>query len=122
MLCDVFFHLFIRPAVHNDRIQTVVMDIRLDQLVRPVTGMAVLAVDQRIREAPHVTGSNPCLRVHENGCVQSHIILGLLDHLLPPGLLHVVLEQNSQRAVVPGVGQSAVDLGSREDESSVLRK
>ena len=38
----------------------------------------------------------------------------------PPSFLDVVLELNAQGAVVPGVGETAVDLGAGEDEAAVL--
>ena len=67
-----------------------------------------------------MTGGHPGLGVHQNGGVHAHVIGAFLYELLPPGLFHVVFEFHTQGAVVPGVGETAVDLASGENESSVL--
>ena len=92
----------------------------LDQLVRPLPGAAALAVHQRIGEVAHVAGGDPGGGVHENGGIQTHIVVRFLDEFLHPCLLHVVLEFYAQGAVVPGVGQAAVDFGAGIDVASVL--
>ena len=92
----------------------------LDQLVCPLPGAAALAVHQRIGEVAHVAGGDPGGGVHENGGVQTYIVVGLLDEFLHPCLLHVVLEFHAQGAVVPGVGQAAVDFGAGIDVASVF--
>ena len=67
-----------------------------------------------------MAGGDPGLGVHEDGGVLAHVVGVLLDELLPPGLLHVVLQLHTQRAVVPGVGQTAVNLGAGEHEAAAL--
>ena len=47
---------------------------------------------------------------------------GLLNEPLPPSLFYVVLQFDAERAVVPRVGQAAVDLGTLKDEASVFGK
>ena len=47
-------------------------------------------------------------------------IVGLLHELFQPCLFDVVLELNAERAVVPAVGQTAVDLGACEDKTTVF--
>ena len=91
-----------------------------DELVRTVTGAAALAVHQRIGEAAHMTGGDPSGGVHQNGGIQTHIVVGLLNELLHPCLLHIVLELHTQRAVVPRVGKTAVDLGTGVDKPAVF--
>ena len=49
-----------------------------------------------------------------------HVVGVLLDELLPPGPLDVVFQLHAQGAVVPGVGQSAVDLAAGVDEAPAL--
>ena len=60
-----------------------------------------------------MAGGHPGLGVHEDGGVQTHVVGVLLHEFLPPGLLDVVLQLHAQGAVVPRVGQAAVDLSSR---------
>ena len=92
----------------------------LDQLVGAEALLALLAVHQRIAEAAQMAGGHPGLGVHQNGAVLSHIVGVLLHELLPPCLLDIVLQLHAQRAVVPGVGQTAVNLAAGEDEAAVF--
>ena len=92
----------------------------LDKLVGPVPGLALLAVHQGIRKSPHMAGGHPDLGVHQDGAVQAHIVGALLDKALPPGPFYVVLKLHPQRAVVPGVGQAAVDLAPGVDKAPPL--
>ena len=93
-----------------------------NQLVRAEAGLAGFAVHQRIVEAAHVAAGHPDFSVHQNRAVQSRVILALLHKFLPPGLFDVVLEFHTQRTVVPGVRQSAVNLGPGKDKSPVFAK
>ena len=43
-----------------------------------------------------------------------------MDESFPPELLDTLFQFRSEWAVIPGIGKTAVDLGSREDESSAL--
>ena len=92
----------------------------LDELVGAEALLTLLTVHQRIGEAAQMAGGHPGLGVHQDGGVQTHVVGVLLDELLPPGLLDVVLQLHTQGAVVPGVGQAAVDLGAGEDEAAAL--
>ena len=48
-------------------------------------------------------------------------VVGVFLHeLLPPGALDVVFQLHAERAVVPGVGEAAVDLGARVHKAAVL--
>ncbi len=113
---DVFFQLRIAPAVAGLSAAGEV----LDQLIGAEARLAGLAVHQRIVESAHMAGGHPHFAVHQDGTVQACVIRALLHKLLPPCLLDVVLEFHAQRAVVPGVGQAAVDLRTRKDVSAVL--
>ena len=101
-------------------VQAVLLDIALHQLVGPVAHLAGLAVDEGVVERGHVPGGDPDLGVHEDGGVQPHVVGVLLDELLPPGALDVVFELHAQGAVVPAVGEAAVDLAAGEDEAPAL--
>ena len=104
---NVVHHLLVAPAGRVGAVEV------LDEVVGTVSGLAGLAVHERVREAAQMTGSHPCLRIHDDGSVQSHIIRGFLHELLPPGTLDVVLQLYTQRAVVPGVCQTAVNFRTR---------
>ena len=90
------------------------------QIVGAETGLAGLAVEQRVREARDVAGRDPGLRVHDDGRVEADVVRAFLHEFLEPGLFDVVLELNAERAVVPAVGQTAVDLGACEDKTTVF--
>ena len=92
----------------------------LNQLVRPLTGAAALAVHQGVGEVAHMPGGNPGGGVHEDGGIQTHIVFGLLDELLQPCLFYIVLELHTQRAVVPCIGKTAVDFGTGIHKAPVL--
>ena len=92
----------------------------LNELVRAEALVAFAAVHQRIGEAAQVAGGDPGLRVHQDSGIKADVIRVLLHELLPPGALDVVLQLNAERAVVPSVGEAAVNLGAGEDEASVL--
>ena len=55
-----------------------------------------------------MAGGDPGGGVHEDGGIQTHVVVGFLNKLFHPGFLDVVFEFHTQRAVVPGVGQTAV--------------
>ena len=91
-----------------------------DELVRAVAALAGAAVQQRVREAGHVAGGHPSLGVHQDGSVQPDVVGAFLHEFLHPCLFDVVFELDTQRAVVPAVGQTAVDLGTGEHITTVL--
>ena len=91
-----------------------------DKLVGSVAGFAGLAVEQRVREAGHVAGGDPGLGVHDDGGVKTDIVGAFLNELLQPGFLDIVLELHAERAVVPAVCKSAVDLAACVNIAAVL--
>ena len=112
VLRDVRFELFVAPTVCIHAVHL------LDELIRAVTALTGLAVDQRVVEAADVAGSHPDLAVHQDRAVHAHVVLALLYELLPPGTLDVVFELHAQRAIVPGVCQAAINFGACENESA----
>ena len=121
MLVDKGLHLLLAHGIHAvTQIEVVLLAPVLDDLVGTETLLALLAVHQGIGEAAHMTGGHPDLRIHQDSSIQTHIVGILLHELLPPGTLHIVLELHTQRAIVPGVGQTAVDLGTGENEAPVF--
>ena len=121
VLLDEVLHLLLGEGVDGLLQSDVLLGTEvLDELVGPEALLALLAVHERIGEAAQMAGGHPGLGVHEDGGVQTHVIGVLLNELLPPGLLHVVLQLHAQRTVVPGVGEAAVDLAAGEDEATAL--
>ena len=82
--------------------------------------LAVLAVDQRIGEAGDVPRGLPHPRMHEDRGVEPFDVVARVHHRPPPAVLHVLLELDPERPVVPDRSQAAVDLGRLEDEAPPL--
>ena len=123
LLLDVLLHFFIGPAVDRSlRSKSMLRHIVLDQLVRAPAGLAGLAVHQRIIEIADMSGRDPGLRVHQNGTVHADVIRIMADKGIPPCFLNIVLELYAERAVIPCIGQSAVDLGAGVHKTAGLRK
>ena len=110
LLPDVGYQAVLVHGLHLDALDAVGGIIVLNELIGPVAHFTGLAVDERIVEGGHVARRHPDLRIHENGRVLPHIIGTLLDELFPPGLFYIVFQFHTQGAVIPGVGQSAVDF------------
>ena len=106
MLVNVVEHLLICPACNVCAVKI------LDELVCTVTGLALLAVHERVGEAADVTGSHPCLGVHKDSGVKTYVVGALLNELLLPSSFDIVLQLNAEGTVVPCVGEAAVDFTS----------
>ena len=119
LLADVVLHLLVRPARYV-LLDALPLHVVLDEVVGAVTGLAGLAVHERIRKSAEMPGRLPDGGVHEYGAVHANIVGALGDELLPPSRLDIVLERHAERTVVPGVGEPAVDLAAREHETAVL--
>ena len=90
---------------------------RLGQVVGAEALVAVLAVDERVGEGRDVAARLPDLRRHEDRGVETDDVAPELHHRTPPRVLDVALEQHTERAVVPGGPEPAVDLRRREHEA-----
>ena len=115
MSLDVLKHLLFRHLV-GVRVGIEVLDER----VRSVAHLALLAVEKRVGEAGDVAACLPDFRMHENVCVNFVAVPALLNESLAPGVLDVVLHSCAERAVIPGVRKSAVDVAAGENEASVF--
>ena len=94
--------------------------VRVVELVEPVAHLAVGAVDERIGEVGEVPARLPDRRRTEDRRVDQHDVVTLLDHRPDPGVAHVAQEQRTERAVVVGAAEPAVDLGRRKHEPAPL--
>ena len=82
--------------------------------------LAVAAVDQLVVERRDVARRLPGARMHDDRAVERNDVVAQLDHLPPPGVLHVPLEHRTERAVVEKAADPAVDLGGLEDKPAPL--
>ena len=117
VLGNKLVHLFEAHSVYVDALAGLAS---LNELVGPLPGAAALAVYQGVGEVAHMPGGHPGGGIHEDGGIQAYVVVGLLDELLHPGLLHVVFKFHTQGAVVPGVGQSTVNFRAGIDVASVF--
>ena len=78
---------------------------------------AAAAVDEGVGEVFDVAAGTPDLGVHEDGGVEADHVAASPYEGLPPVALDVVLELDAEGAVVPGAGESAVDLAALEEEA-----
>ena len=87
-------------------------------LVGPPALVAVLAVDQGVGEGGEVARGSPDGRRPEDGRIEADHVVTLLDHGAPPGVLDVAQHVDTERAVVVGGAEPAVELGRVEDEAA----
>ena len=121
MLLHELLHLRLGEGVDGlGQVHALLVAVVLNELVRPEALVALAAVHQGVGEAGQMARGHPGLGVHQNGGVQTHVVGVLLDKFLPPGPFDVVFQLRAQGAVVPGVGQAAVDLGPGEDKAPAL--
>ena len=115
MLFNKVFHLFLRPCIYAAAFDFDAFFLTeiLDQFICTETLMAFLTVHQRIGKSAEMTGSYPCLRVHQDRTVNAYVVRALHDEFLPPCFFHVVFQFNTERAVIPGICQAAVNFGTR---------
>ena len=116
---DIGHHLIVLHGLHV-HVGAGLLGPVLDELVGAVAPLAALAVDEGVIEVGHMAAGLPHPGIHQDAGVQTHVQRALLYELLPPGLLHVVLHEHAQGAIVPGVGKSSVDLAAGEYEASVF--
>lgn len=109
--------------IHRDVVRVVellLLRVRLLQVILTVTLVTVEALDERVVEDTDVTGRDPHLAGQDHRRVEADDVLAAGDHVAPPLALDVLLELDTQWAVVPcGLG-TAVDLTARVDQASPL--
>ena len=92
----------------------------IDKIIRAEAHLALLAVEQGIGEAGYMTARFPNPGMHEDIGVDFKAVMTLLNEALAPGLLDVVLEPCAKRAVIPCVGETAVDFRPSENVAPVF--
>src|SRR5205823_543573 len=80
--------------------------------------LTLLAVDQGVGEPREVPRCLPDFGMHQDGRVESLDVFPLVHQRTPPALLDVLLQLDTERAVVPDGPEAAVDLGRLEHETA----
>ena len=119
LLADISDHLVVAHGLDID-IDAVLARPILDELVGTVAALTALAVDKRVIEVDDVARSLPHAGVHQNAGVEPDIGGALLHELFPPGRLDILLHQRAEGAVVPRIGEAAVDIAAGEDKAAVF--
>ena len=98
------------------------------ELIGPEAALAAigLAIDHRVAEAGHVAAGLPDLGIHDQRTIDPHhvdfLAVGsqgrIADHVLPPALLHVLLELDAEGTIVPEAVDAAVDFTRLKDETT----
>ncbi len=114
MLFNISHHFFIAPAISN------FTGSILNQFVSAVTCLAVPAVHKRIRKTAHMASGNPNFRIHQDCRVQSHIVRAFLHEFFEPCCLDIVFKRNTQRSIIPCIGDSTVNFTACINKATVL--
>ena len=122
MFVNESFHLFVAPAINNFFRHVVCFHVVFDEFVSAESFFTFLTVHQRIAEAANVTGSYPCLRVHEDRAVNTYVVRAFLDEFFPPSFLYVVFQFHTDGAVIPCVCQTTVNFRAGVYKTSVFRQ
>ena len=80
--------------------------------------MALFAVHQRIRKSAKMSGSYPCLWIHQNRTVNTYIVRAFLNEFLPPCSFYIIFQFHTKISIIPCICKSTVNLRSRIYESS----
>ena len=121
MLFDEIHHLFLGPGVYAAlNGNSMLLAEIFNKFISAETLMAFLTVHQGIGKSSQMSGRYPGLRIHKDRAVYSHIVRRFLDKFLPPGTFYIVLQLHAQISIIPGIGKTAVNLGTGIYESSCL--
>ena len=95
-------------------------NLLFDQMVGPEAILAIAAVNERIGKVRDVTAGLPDARLHQNAAIETNHVAPLLHEKAPPLALNVADEFRAKWAVVPGIGQAAVNIGAGKDKAAPL--
>src|SRR5690606_12008431 len=94
----------------------------LDQRASAEAAAADAALHLRVIELRDVPAHLPDARVEQNSAVHPDDVLALVDEASPPEIFDVAAHLDSQRAVVPGIGETSIGLAALEHEPATLRE
>ena len=112
---DIVKHLFLCHSVCMSFGVKIV-----DKVICTKTHLAFLAVKKRVGERCNVSACFPYSRVHEDVGVNFKTVPDFLYKAFSPGILYVVFKSCTQRAVVPCVCKSAVNVTACKNKTSAL--
>ena len=92
------------------------------EMIHADARMTFLAFRQRVAEPADMSRRLPHLRMHENRAVETHDILVLAHHSLPPRLADITRKLNPVRSKIIHGGEPAIDLRTWKHEPAPLRK
>ena len=121
MLGDILLHLLVGPA-RNALFDAVLCHILFDKIVGAMAGFARLAVHKRIGKTTDMSAGLPSGGVHNDCAVKTYVVGAFDDEFFPPSLFDVVFHCNTEGAVVPRIGKTAVNLAAGIYETAVFRK
>ena len=81
----------------------------LDQVIGSEPALARPAVNQRIIEALDVPDASQT-RMHQNAGIEADDVPALMHEPAPPQVLDIAFELDSERPVVPGICQTAINV------------
>ena len=99
-------------------VKAVLLGVGLLQVVSAHTFVTGEALGERVVEDADVARGDPHVLGKDHRGVQTDDVVTSGDHVSPPLLLDVLLELDTEGAVVPGCSGASVDLATRKDESA----
>jgi len=58
--------------------------------------------------------------VHDDGGIQAHDVIAMMDHRPPPGAFDVVFQLNAQGTIIEKTRIAAIDFARRKNEPASL--
>jgi hypothetical protein len=89
-------------------------------IVGTEAALARLAVHERIGEAGDVAAGLPDAWMHEDGGVEPFDVVPHPDHRRPPCILEILLQLDTERAIIPDGAGPSVDLRALKNEAAPL--
>src|SRR5262245_10506322 len=88
------------------------------QMVGAMARLALATINEPVGERGLMARITPDQTVHQNGRVQTFHVVALVNHRMPPRARHVVLQFDTQWAVVPGRSDAPINFRIGEDEAA----
>ena len=92
----------------------------LDQIVRPMSGLALSAVQKRICETSQMSARLPHSGIHQDIRIQFIAVFPQLDKIISPRILDLIFQPCPQRSVIPRVCETSINLTSLINESVLI--
>ena len=114
MLIDELHHLLMGPGVYAFLdLNPMLFRIIFNQFICTETLLTLFTVHQRVAEVPKMSGSDPCLRIHQDCTVYTDIVRIFLNKFLPPCFFYVIFQFHTEISIIPCIGKTSIDFRSR---------